>query len=198
MEGLTSIHRPLLSVKRTQKGSDLEVTSRSSRFWPLTDSSTLHTQYWEPMGAAPAAGAPGPCMWAMGGGGGGGNSSWQSAGIGVGCQREGTDIYHTTWVERQRMWVERYEEMCVCEGAYMWAKDRRKENAGNEGLWSMCSVCLWSYSLLWSVFTYEIHTAPSCPSRISNKSHWRGHPRHSFYQENLGFSRAVNTLASCG
>lgn len=92
--GLTSIHLPPFSVKRTQKGSDLEVTSRSSRFWPLTDSSTLHTQYWEPTGAGPAAGAPPPGMWAMGVGGGGGSSSWQSAGIGAGV-REGVDVCHT-------------------------------------------------------------------------------------------------------
>lgn len=30
----------------------MEVTSLSSRFWPQMDSSTLQTQYWEPMGPA--------------------------------------------------------------------------------------------------------------------------------------------------
>lgn len=50
--GLTSTHFPLTSMKRTQKGSDLEVTSLSRRFWPQTDNSTLQTQYWEPMGPA--------------------------------------------------------------------------------------------------------------------------------------------------
>lgn len=48
--GLTSTHFPLTSMKRTQKGSDLEVTSLSRRFWPQTDNSTLQTQYWEPTG----------------------------------------------------------------------------------------------------------------------------------------------------
>lgn len=50
--GLTSTHFPLTSMNRTQKGSDLEVTSLSRRFWPQTDSSTLQTQYWEPIGPA--------------------------------------------------------------------------------------------------------------------------------------------------
>lgn len=39
-------------MKRTQKGSDLEVTSLSRRFWPQTDNSTLQTQYWELTGPA--------------------------------------------------------------------------------------------------------------------------------------------------
>lgn len=39
-------------MKRTQKGSDLEVTSLSRRFWPQMDNSTLQTQYWEPTGPA--------------------------------------------------------------------------------------------------------------------------------------------------
>lgn len=39
-------------MKRTQKGSDLEVTSLSRRFWPQTDNSTLQTQYCVPTGPA--------------------------------------------------------------------------------------------------------------------------------------------------
>lgn len=71
--GLTSTHFPLTSMKRTQKGSDLEVTSLSRRFWPQTDNSTLQTQYWEPTGPA----GVGVTVYAMDSSG---SSSRQSAG----------------------------------------------------------------------------------------------------------------------
>lgn len=41
---LTSTQFPSTSWKRTQKGSDLEATSRSSRLFAVTDSSTRVTQ----------------------------------------------------------------------------------------------------------------------------------------------------------
>lgn len=43
---LTSTQFPSTSWKRTQKGSDLEATSRSSRLVAVTDSSTRVTQCW--------------------------------------------------------------------------------------------------------------------------------------------------------
>lgn len=48
----TSVHLSFTSKNKTQKGSDLEATSRSRRFWQEMESSTLQTQYWEPTGAA--------------------------------------------------------------------------------------------------------------------------------------------------
>lgn len=44
----TSIQFPSTSWKRTQKGSDLEATSRSSRLEAVTDISTRVTQCWGP------------------------------------------------------------------------------------------------------------------------------------------------------
>lgn len=101
--GLTSTHFPLTSMKRTQKGSDLEVTSLSRRFWPQMDSSTLQTQYWEPTGAAGEGGT----VYAMGPGG-------SSSRLSVGQHRDKPQCWqapnilpallswaHTAWPEAQ-------------------------------------------------------------------------------------------------
>lgn len=98
--GLTSIHFPLTSMKRTQKGSDLEVTSLSRRFWPQTDNSTLQTQYWEPTGPA----GVGVTVYAM-------DSSGRSSRQSVGheneekpqCKQKGRKRCQHQWVgHRQR------------------------------------------------------------------------------------------------
>lgn len=52
----------------------------------------------------------------------------------------------------------------------------------------MCLVCLRSYSLLWLTFTCEIRTGPSSPCQIGKNLTVDMGPRHSFCQENLGFS----------